>query len=220
MKRATSASNGTDSAAVLGRFESELRQLERVARDVHGRVGGGAVTLDDVRGFGREGLLQAARSFDETRAVPFRRWARARMRSAMLDGLRRWSLSRHQYRRLRALRGGPAGPVAPRPRGAEGRVGACPPGLAAELAWRMGYSQRDETPSPEEALARAQVVRRVRAAVANLPARERTIVERCYFQGRTLGEAAAAAGVSKAWASRLRARALVRLSDAMRGIGT
>src|SRR5579862_2039713 len=65
------------------------------------------VTLDDLRSFGHEGLLQAARTFDPSRGVPFRRWANVRIRGAMIDGLRQWGgLPRRLYRELRAMDAG------------------------------------------------------------------------------------------------------------------
>ena len=59
-------------------------------------------------------------------------------------------------------------------------------------------------------MSRAEEARRLREAVAALPGIERVVVERCEFEEQTLAEAAAAAGVSKPWASRLRAQALGR----------
>ena len=46
---------------------------------------------DDLVSFGREGLLDAARRYDESRGVPFRVYASFRVRGATYDGVRRTS---------------------------------------------------------------------------------------------------------------------------------
>src|SRR5579862_2882769 len=53
----------TESADALARFHAELDLVDLIARQLGRRVSR-SVTLDELRSFGREGLLQAARSFD------------------------------------------------------------------------------------------------------------------------------------------------------------
>src|SRR5580698_9565045 len=79
-----------DSPAVLARVREGLPLVDRIARAIARRVGEAHATLDDLCAFGREGLLDAARAFDERRGVPFDGWASLRIRSAMIDGVRRW----------------------------------------------------------------------------------------------------------------------------------
>ena len=76
---------GRDESEALRRFEETLELVEIVARQI-GRLIGGAVELDDLRSFGREGLLDAARRYDPTRGVPFRAYANYRVRGAIYDG--------------------------------------------------------------------------------------------------------------------------------------
>src|SRR5690349_3618264 len=65
---------------------------------------GRAAELDDLRSMGQQGLLEAARRFDEGRGVSFRRFANYRVRGAMLDGIRRSApLPRRAHARVRAL---------------------------------------------------------------------------------------------------------------------
>jgi RNA polymerase sigma factor for flagellar operon FliA len=189
-----------DSAAILERFHSHLAFVDSRAATLFRSVGHfGVVTFDDLRGFGLEGLLNASRSYDASSGVPFGAWAQLHVRRAMFEGLRQWGYTRGELRRLRleraavCLRG--SGPVA-----AMGMEEAC---------------ADDPANSPEQLLARAQEKALVRAAIAQLPPMEREVVQRFDLEGRTLGEAAAAAGVSKPWASQLRARALGRLSGAV-----
>src|SRR5215472_11918491 len=95
-----------DTPETLARFSAELALVDLCARQIGRRIGT-VVTLDDLRSFGQEGLLAAARTFDATRGVPFRRWANVRIRGAMIDGVRKWGeLPRRVYRELRALEAG------------------------------------------------------------------------------------------------------------------
>ena len=94
---------GSDESETLRRFEETLDLVEIVARQV-GRVIGGAVELDDLRSFGREGLLDAARRYDPSRGVPFRGYANYRVRGAIFDGVRKMSrLPRRVHERLAGL---------------------------------------------------------------------------------------------------------------------
>jgi RNA polymerase sigma factor for flagellar operon FliA len=70
--------------------------------------------------------------------------------------------------------------------------------------------------TPEEALARAELLSLVRAIVAKLPALERALVERTYFRGATLPQAAAALGLSRSWAHRVHARAMEAIERELR----
>lgn len=220
-----------DPSDVLARFRAELDLVDLNGRQVARRLSSSSVTLDDLRSFGREGLLQAARSFDESRGVPFRRWANLRIRGAMIDGLRQWGhLPRRVYRELRAIdaadrlqenfdeeNGANGANRGTTPEGADARLTSHLTNLAMAMA--MGsVSVRDEVEvradgaSPEDVVAQAELVARVREVVARLPDAERTLVERHYFGEETLDQAAASLGLSKSWGSRLHARAIERIA--------
>ena len=62
--------------------------------------------------------------------------------------------------------------------------------------------------TPEDALAKAEVASLVRTIVSDLPSVERALIERSYFSGLTLAQAAASIGVSRSWAHRVHARAI------------
>ena len=55
----------------------------------------------------------------------------------------------------------------------------------------------------------------VREALASLPEKERKLLELYYFEERSLLEAGAALGLSKSWSSRLHARAVTLLKEAL-----
>jgi RNA polymerase sigma factor FliA len=206
-----------DDPAVLERFASELGCIERHARILVRRIGESYVTLDDVRAFGREGLLDAARSFNAERGVPFSRWAALRVRSAMLDGVRRWGpLPRGLRSELQALEARDFADAQP------GRFSTRPPSDSrfAALAEPIARAQPEQhSGTPEDLFASAEVFGLVRSMVAQLPSVERTLVEEHYLGGKTIEQAAAAAGVSKSWGSRLLARATESMAEELRHLG-
>lgn len=225
-----------DSPEVLARFNAELPLVEIVARQI-ARTAMRAATLDDLRSFGREGLLHAARSFDASRGVPFRRWANLRIKGAMIDGVRSWgNLPRRVYRELRGVEAGDrmlqvfdeeeaAGPARTAEE-ADARLSPYLAGIATAIALgtmvaapRENVSPEGRDVTPEDLLADAEILARVKEVVATLPEQERTIVERHYFGGEDLDEAAAAIGLSKSWGSRLHARAIESIARALRRSG-
>jgi RNA polymerase sigma factor for flagellar operon FliA len=223
-----------DSPEVLARFAAELDLVDLVARQMGGRAGGGTVTLDDLRSFGREGLLQAARTFDPAHGVPFRRWANVRVKGAVIDGLRQWGgIPRRLYRELQGMEAGDrmleaydeqdaAGPVTSA-EAADDRLSSYLAGIATAIAvGTMAATPRENVDAdgrnvtPEDLLGEAQLLARVKQIVAGLPDQERTLVEKHYFGGETIDEAAASIGLSKSWGSRLHARALEAIGHELR----
>jgi RNA polymerase sigma factor for flagellar operon FliA len=230
-----SSEGAEENADALARFHAELDLVDLIARQLGRRVSR-SVTLDDLRSFGREGLLQAARSFDPSRGVPFRRWANVRVRGAMMDGLRQWgALPRRLYRELRALEAADhvleaydeedAANPATTPEAADSRLTAYLAGMATAMAVGTlgappeGADGEGLEPSPEDLLAEAELLERVKEIVAMLPEQERTLVERHYFGGDTLDDAAASLGLSKSWGSRLHARAIETIARKLRQSG-
>ena len=203
-----------DSPEMLARFQEGLPLVEVHARAIARRVGP-VCTLDDLHALGREGLLDAARSFNEKRDVPFERWASLRIRNAMIDGVRRWGAI--PFRARQRMQAPPQEPVGKdhsegqsQRRDSVERVRA-PRWVAMEEHEAMasvGDGDGGFGLTPEDALAKAEIASLVRTIVADLPSVERDLIERSYFSGLTLAEAAAAIGVSRSWAHRVHARAI------------
>jgi RNA polymerase sigma factor for flagellar operon FliA len=225
-----------DSPEVLARFHAELDLVDIAARQTVRRMAR-TVTLDDLKSFGQEGLLQAARTFDPSRGVPFRRWANVRIKGAMLDGVRQWgTLPRRVYRELQGAEAGDrmlesydeedsASPTTT-PEAADDRLTTYLAGIATAIAVgtmmaapRENIDAEGRDVTPEDLLGEAQLMARVKAIVAQLPDQERTLVERHYFAGETLDEAAASLGLSKSWGSRLHARAIESIGRELRRAG-
>ena len=217
----------SDPPEVLRRFESELDLVDLNARQLARRIGRGSpTTLDDLRSFGREGLLMAARTFDAGRGVPFRRWANLRIRGAIIDGVRRWgALPRRVYRDLRALSAADtvqerydeedATQRAVTADAADQRLASYLAGIATAMAVgtlapapQAGGEASAQDSTPEELVAHAELMEQVRGILARLSNPQRALIERHYFADETLDQAARAVGLSKSWGSRLHARAI------------
>lgn len=216
-----------DGPEILARVREGLDWVDKHARALTRRLGPGFATLDDLRSFGRDGLLDAARAFDEGREMAFEKWASVSIRNAMVDGLR-GSGAIPAGARGRLLRAGAIEPAsdeapangAPRSESAAG-FDTSDEALHAERsaggqAGGAGDIVGGVPLSPEEVLAREQQAALVRKIVAKLPKQERALIERTYFRGQTLEQAAAALGLSRSWATRAHARAIAAMEQAFR----
>jgi RNA polymerase sigma factor for flagellar operon FliA len=143
--------------------------------------------------FGAVGVLDAAARFDPLLGVRFETFAYRRIRGAIYDGVRAMSrLSIGCHRRNRR----------------EPRVMLL---TSLEELGERGVDVESFDTAPDDALDFRRFCRRVSRAVAALPARERTIVLKHYYQGMRLSAAGAELGLSKSWTSRLHARAVEHL---------
>jgi RNA polymerase sigma factor for flagellar operon FliA len=199
------------------------------------------VPLEDLQSYGHEGLLQAARRFDESRGVPFRRWANLRIRGAILDGVRSYgNVPRRVYAQIRALQASDAlqdakveddaaRPAPDTPEGADQALTGYLRAMATAMAVQFLASPKgdeldrvvddDDSVSPENLAERKELVMQLRDVLGTLPDNERTLLERYYFEDVTLEEAGRELGLSKSWASRLHARAIETLEKRLRRAG-
>jgi RNA polymerase sigma factor for flagellar operon FliA len=214
---ATPAARGPDSPDVLERFQAQLELVDIVARQV-ARTLGPVVELDDLRSFGREGLLDAARKFDGVRSLaqlPRRAYERLNGMSAALrvsegtaDDTFAAPASATRAQADQAL-GDHLAAMA-----AAITVGLIAPTSVGEQGELVQVSTAD---SPEEAVARAQLLLLVQDAISALPEEEAVLVRRHYLEGERFDHVAQSLGLSKSWASRLHTRAMQRLSKRLRG---
>jgi RNA polymerase sigma factor for flagellar operon FliA len=215
-----------------------LALVEAIARKVK-RTLGGTIEVDDLVGYGRKGLVEAAERFDGRAGVAFTTFAYYRIRGAMYDGIRTMGwYSRADYARYRAeeranqylqtqsdqegaareqnpgsVSGAKADPAETLASVAEVLSGIATIHITSiEAASRVA----DESlPAPDAAVDSVRLSRRVREALATLPAKERQLMELYYFGEKNLEEAGAQLGLSKSWACRLHARAVDLLRRAM-----
>lgn len=197
------------------------------------------VEFDDLVGFGMQGLIEAAQRFDDRHGVAFTTFAYYRVRGAMFDGLRSMGwLPRSEYSRIRvedratqylsnlaSRQSNPregAGHADGAQEGIVDRVRDLAEtlnGVATIFVTLLGQKEeqqiQDERQAPHEQLERHQMAERVRRAMQKLPAKERHLIEMYYFNEQTLEQVGASLGLSKSWTSRLHARAIAALRDAL-----
>ena len=74
----------------------------------------------------------------------------------------------------------------------------------------------DQAQMPLESLLDDELKQSLRTAIDDLPPDARQLIRGTYFEGKTLKDAGEALGISKAWASRLHARALEQLARGLK----
>lgn len=219
---------------VRERVEANLDLVAIVARQTR-RQFGTYVRLEDLEGTGREALVVAARNFEADRGVSFRNWAFIRVRGAMLDAIRaEGSIPKRVYQKVRALQAAERvhevaleENAAARPASAEAadeKLGSELASSALAMALSFLHIQkgdavtkaRDTSDSPEEAVARAEILSKIRAAIDELPDAERTLLSKHYYEDVSLEQAGKELGLSKSWASRLHARGLETVAKGLR----
>ena len=214
-----------DNMALVGHMVREM--LFKVPAHVH---------RDDLASAGYAALVTAVQAYDETRGIPFGRFAAMRVRGALLDELRSmdWA-SRSVRARARRAETARAELTA--------QLGRTP--NAQELAELLGVAvgelsnvdddvQRaailslqgfaagtaedlvtEQSLNPEEMLLHRERIGYLHDAVAVLPERLRFVVEASFLQERPLSEVAAELGVTESRVSQLRTEALALLKDGL-----
>lgn len=192
---------------------------------------------DDLMSAGMVGLAQAARNYDESRGVPFHRYAATRIKGALLDELRTYDWASRPVRakarkmdqaseRLTAMLG--RAPTSGELAGALGVEEAAVQGLNADLhrATVLNYDSMlasgdsdgvllvDDVNPELELLDRERNAYLV-DAVRSLPERLQTVVLGYFFEDRSMQDIGAQLGVSESRVSQLRAEALDLLRDGM-----
>ena len=183
------------------RIKAYLHIVRSVARAIRLSSLGRGVEMEDLVGYGAKGLVEAAARFDGGRGIPFVAFARHRIRGAILDGIRtEHRLGRRAYERLQS------DPTI-------GDVQFVELGERAEAPGDARWNGRHMAQLPCAEDDSLEVL--VGAELARLPERERRLIELCYFEGKTLEQAASVMGFRRSWASRLLARALEALRAAV-----
>lgn len=222
-----------DPAQVAALVEEGRSVVDVVARTVSRLVGYGEIA--ELCSVGRAALVEAARVHQPGR-TPFPSFAAQRLRWAMIDHVRRERHARGARRRAHAVATADlaAAAHAAEARATDGERTELPTQETARDALATALARRAEAlavglvlagrrgpapelaPDPEDAVITRLAHAQLHAAVAQLPERQRTIVERYYFEEERLETIAEAIGVSKSWASRLHSQALLVLGRALR----
>lgn len=203
-------------------LEAQRDLVERVVRRLVNELDL-SCDLNDLRGYGFQGVLEARERFDTNRGVRFSTFAYYRVRGAVIDGVRKqgW-LNRSAYAKLRALEATDdlaetAGAAhAPKPLVGRAARAAEVDGVlarvsAAYMLAAIGQDRVEDDRTPETMIGEAQAQTSVQRELEKLPDKERTLLRAVYFDGVTIEQAGQRLGLSKSWASRLHAKALERM---------
>jgi len=198
------------------------------------------IEFDDLYNYGMQGLLEAAERYDRRHGVTFQTFAYYRVRGAMFDGLRNMGwLPRHEYARLRFEERAAAylSNLTEREAGAAAaaempevvniddevrQVAEALGGVAAIFVTTMeGQKEKGDvatgmTATPQVEMERQERDVAVEEALRGLPEKERRLLQLYYFEDRPLEEVGKIMGLSKSWSSRLHARAIELLKDALK----
>ncbi|HEX7665195.1 MAG TPA: sigma-70 family RNA polymerase sigma factor, partial [Polyangiaceae bacterium] len=201
------------SPEVAARVAQEMPNIAKYARSLRLSLSLPSSMVDDLEAFAREGLLEAARAFDAERGVPFPRWAYLKIRSAMIDGLRREAtLPRRAYAQIKAMKAAndaregaieeESAAANETPEAANERLKTAASAMATAMAMAFLNAksepdrEADTRDSPEDLTAEKHLLERVKAAIAEEPENARHILMRVYFGDVTLEEAGAEVGLS------------------------
>ncbi|GAB1641674.1 sigma-70 family RNA polymerase sigma factor [Krasilnikovia sp. MM14-A1259] len=206
-----------------------------LVRELQTRVPG-HVNADDLSSAGFAALLDAARSFDVTRGIPFHRFAAVRIRGALLDELRGqdWAsrLVRARARRSTAARQELTAALGRTPTDTEVAdfLGIRVSELAAveddvqkaALLSLQGFPAgaaeemiAETAEGPEDLLLKRERLGYLHQAIQALPDRLRMVVTQSFLQERPLSEVAAELGVTESRISQLRTEALRMLREGL-----
>ncbi len=204
------------------------------------------VDYDDLVGFGVFGLLDAVEKFEPERGIKFETYALARIRGAIIDGLRSMDwVPRSVRRKARELE-----KTVSRMDSQLGR-----PAEDSEIAAAMGYTideyfkvlqevacttltsldevwleegregdgvslleaiEDKSSPDPLDNVEFTDLRERMAASIDELPDRDRLVISLYYFEGLTLKEIGAVLDVSEARVSQIHSKAITRLRVKMR----
>jgi RNA polymerase sigma factor FliA len=216
-----------------------LPQVRLVARSLWGRTRF-QVDLDDLIGYGMLGLLDAVRKFDPSRGFLLKTYAEHRIRGAILDGLRAMDwLSRSARRAARDLDAGQAtdlGPKGQQPKiassqmlmaSSDARQKILPLGTSrfseeqsVRCEWsRMRSRQPDEVQShlaDQQTMVEQKQQRTALAqAIANLPDRQKNVLELYYQRELSMRQIGALLGVHESRVSQIHLAAIARLRKSL-----
>jgi len=225
----------SDSSKEEALVSEMLPEVKRIARSIHDRLPQ-SVSLDDLSQAGVIGLLDAAKKYKPSKNVPFKAYARVRVRGAIIDSLRQddWGPRslRSQARRIRES-------VCE----LQSRLGREPE--ETEIAEEIGLSLEkyqkvvseirglsvssmcvsnptDETETEIQAPAapeddpfyqcsRSELRNIIANALATLSEKERKVVALYYYEERNMRDIGASVGVVESRVSQLHSQALEKL---------
>jgi RNA polymerase sigma factor FliA len=232
--RATSAAT-TASAAVETLVRDNLALVGHIVRETMTRLPA-HIGRDDLTSAGMAALVLSAQGYDESRGVPFARFAAIRIRGALVDELRSmdWASRsvRGRAREVEAARNQLSVSLgrSPRPQEVAEVLGVSVSELGsidadvhrASVLSLQGFAPEtgaamvpDVQRGPEQLVIDREQLGYLHDAIAELPERLRHVVQAYFFDQRQMADIAAELGVTESRISQLRAEALKLLRHGM-----
>jgi RNA polymerase sigma factor for flagellar operon FliA len=178
---------------------------------------------DELVGIAFLGLVEAAERYDSKKKVPFKAFARYRVRGALLDGMVKiGGLSRSAHRKARALRAlteyREQDEIIRREKatGEQKLAQVFRQASRAAMVYRLSttaedgeeFISDDTQKNPEEATEHKELAELLKVAVEKLPERESLVIEEYYFRGLTYDEIGKKYDLSKGWVSKIHSKAV------------
>jgi len=203
--------------------------VRKLAREIYRKLPKHA-SLDDLVGYGEVGLVEAANSFDALSGVAFTTFAFYRIRGSIFDGIRKMTGITPALRKqmaqdaaMDAVAENTNVPTGGTPGEAEAvaksftdsvkRLGMV--FLVSNAGDEGSPLDKVDNARPEEALEQAEMMTKLREAIAALGEDQAQIIRLFYFEQKSMSEIGAAIGKDKATVSRRHAKAVESLAAAM-----
>jgi RNA polymerase sigma factor for flagellar operon FliA len=189
------------------------------------------VDKDDVRGAAELGLVEAANSFDPLRGVLFKTFAYYRIRGAVYDALRKmgwfrkessklqFEASANEYMKDYSTGASPDPPPTNAFEELNHISGSILTSFMLSLESLPQESFEQPGRSPEQHYSDNEQMEKLHKSLAQLPARNREVLEQYYFKEQTLEDIGSRLGLSKSWVCRLHAKSLDMLRQLLEESG-
>lgn len=177
-------------------------------------------------------MVEAANSFDPSRGVLFKTFAYYRIRGAVYDALRKMGWFRKESSKLRFeasaneyMKDYSTGSISPdvSPSNSIEELNQISSSVLTSFVLSLESLPQDsfEQPgrSPEQHASDNQRTGKLRQSLAQLPAKNREVLEQYYFQDKTLEDIGSKLGLSKSWVCRLHAKSLDMLRELLQESG-
>jgi RNA polymerase sigma factor for flagellar operon FliA len=191
--------------------------------------------IEELIGFGRIGLVEAANKYDPAFGCQFKTFAYYRIRGAICDGIRSLTWFTHRVAQRLALEESfdamseyMIEEEGERPAAQPLQVQVASLKLTVEKMALACMLSTDDIDAPDHAseakpvdedLAERQIHGLLREALEELDPRQRHIIHGVFFDGRTITACGEDLGLSRSWAKRLHDRGLSDLLEICRGRG-
>jgi RNA polymerase sigma factor for flagellar operon FliA len=203
-------------------IESHLGYAHAIAADLAGKYPPN-ITRSDLEGAAELGLVQAARSYDPSRAVSFATFAYYRIRGAIFDEVRKSWQAAHLTSDANGYSTEDPAISAPQP-GEDIPYGELQERFSSSAISSLiplGTVSPERLPatteSPASQVQREQEAEAIRRALRRLPKRHRFVLQAHYYEDLSFVSIGRQLNLSKSWVSRIHRQALSMVRSCLQG---